>query len=107
MANRWCAFHSTWDVQSRAWIISGASFLINVPLSDLPSRGLTVQNYQFNLWPRDISAAGNAAISDFAPNATNFVASPVPEPWTVGLLASGLAGLALSRARRNVVSRFE
>ena len=82
--------------------ISGTSLLINVPLSDLPSQGFSALGYQFNLWPRDTSVAGNAAISDFAPNTSDFLASQVPEPWTAALLLTGLVGLALSRRAASV-----
>jgi len=79
--------------------ISGSSFLITVPLSALPSLGLTPLQYGFNLWPRDASVTGNAQISDFAPNDTTFNATAVPEPSSVALICAGIAMLAGLRKR--------
>ena len=76
--------------------ISGSRFQVNVPLASLPSQGFDPTNYQFNLWPHDAAVAGTAAISDFAPDATNFA---VPEPWTTSLLATGLSVLGLLHRR--------
>ncbi|MEA2777276.1 MAG: hypothetical protein QOF90_2682, partial [Acetobacteraceae bacterium] len=59
--------------------ISGSSFEIDVPAALLPSAGLSPANYLVNLWPRDTTQVGNAAISDFAPeNAVLTVSSQVP-----------------------------
>jgi len=80
--------------------ISGSSFTLDVPLSLLPSLGLQPLQYGINLWPRDSSvAAGNAQISDFAPNTTTFNATAVPEPSTVVLSLAGLAALFVRRRR--------
>ena len=55
----------------------------------------------WNLWPRDGSQAGTAAISDFAPDNSNAGVMVVPEPSTVTLLALGLGALGMAaRGRR-------
>lgn len=85
--------------------ISGSSFFIDIPASLLPSAGLAPGSYGVNLWPRDSAvAAGNAQISDFAPDNSDFAVSrvaAVPEPETYFLLAAGLLALgALTRKKR-------
>jgi hypothetical protein len=65
----------------------------------LPSTGFAKSAYTFNLWPRNTSFTGFAAISDFAPNNSNFTAVPVPEPATVLLMGLGVAGLLAWRRR--------
>ena len=65
--------------------ISGASFEIDVPAALLPSAGLQPSDYRVNLWPRDVSQAGNAAISDFAPENAVLGVSRTPLAQTVTL----------------------
>jgi len=86
--------------------ISGASFFIDIPASLLPSAGFAPASYGVNLWPRDNAvAAGNAQISDFAPDNSDLAVSQiaaVPEPETYLLLAPGLFWLgALMRKRKD------
>jgi hypothetical protein len=57
----------------------------------LPSMGLAFAGYGWNLWPRDGTVTGNAAISDFAPDASDDAASAVPEPASLATLGAGLA----------------
>lgn len=69
-----------------------------------PSLGLAADQFTWNLWPR--SGGGNAAISDFAPDASNapLHISAVPEPQAAAMLAAGLmvlAGLQARGRRRN------
>jgi hypothetical protein len=68
---------------------------------------LAVELWAYNLWPRSAIRAdgtplgfGNAQISDFAPDATTFTATAVPEPTTLVLLASGLVAARIARRRR-------
>jgi hypothetical protein len=77
--------------------ISGDSFTINVPLASVPSLGALPSQYGVNLWPRDISQTGNAAIADFAPDNSDL---GVPEPLSMSLLGTGILGLAFMRGRR-------
>lgn len=82
--------------------ISGKTITGVVSGSLLTSTGFTNKlDYTFNLWPRDGAFAGNAAISDFAPNNANFTATAVPEPGTAALGALGLAGLLAWRRRQS------
>jgi hypothetical protein len=71
----------------------------------LPSTGFGKANYTFNLWPRNTSFAGFAAISDFAPNNSNFTAIPVPEPASAALMALGVAGMLAWRRRSAASAR--
>jgi hypothetical protein len=66
----------------------------------LPSLGLLASNYTWNLWPRDGAVTGNAAISDFAPDASNAAVTAVPEPSTLALFGAGLGVLMLRRRVR-------
>ena len=66
----------------------------------LASTGFDKTAYTWNLWPRDGSQSGNAAISDFAPDNSNAAVSVVPEPSTVALLALGLGALGVAARRR-------
>jgi hypothetical protein len=78
---------------------SGSKFRAVVPLADLPTNGFAPSQYLYNLWPR--SGLGvNTQISDFAPNASSFLAS-VPEPGAWALLIAGFAltGAVLRRRR--------
>jgi hypothetical protein len=80
-------------------LISGNSFEIVIPLASLPaSAGFTPEQYGFNLWTRDQSRAGTAALADFAPNNATFAAT-VAEPVSLGLMLTGLLGMGLVRRR--------
>jgi hypothetical protein len=76
--------------------ISGNTISAIIPYSLLPTNGLVFANYGFNLWPR-APGAGNAFLSDFAPdNAT----ISTPEPAAIALMGLAFAGLGLARRRK-------
>jgi hypothetical protein len=79
---------------------SGATMTLDLDDSHLLSRGFSQANYTWNLWPRDPrGTVGTAAISDFAPDNTNFATNVVPEPTSALLAMAGL-GLVLVSGRR-------
>ena len=79
---------------------SGDTITGSVSDALLPSMGRAFADYTWNLWPRDGSVAGNAAISDFAPDASDAAVTAVPEPGSLGLFGAGLALLAATAVRR-------
>jgi hypothetical protein len=80
---------------------SGDTITGSVPDSLLPSMGFAFADYTWNLWPRDGNVpAGNAAISDFAPDASNAGVTAVPEPGSWALSAGGLLIVAAARRRK-------
>jgi hypothetical protein len=98
---------ATLGATSLTTLLSGNEFIVNVPVSLLPSTGFTPQNYGFNIWPREgATVTGNGQITDFAPDnallAVAGVFTPVPEPgtWLMMLLGFGLIG-GLMRFRRD------
>jgi len=85
--------------------IFGSTIIGEVDGSFLPSTGFAKTAYTWNLWPRDGTLTGFAAISDFAPDNSNVGVtvvgvSAVPEPESYALMALGLAALAFERRRR-------
>ena len=80
--------------------ISGATITAELPVSFAPSRGLDPRSYGFNLWPRS-GSGNNVQVSDFAPDASVFTATQVPEPASLALLGVGMVGAAFGRRRAN------
>lgn len=83
--------------------ISGATISVSLFASQLPTLGLSFADYRYNLWPRfapnGVDPGDNTQISDFAPDASTFVAR-VPEPMSLALLATGVVALAAAGRRR-------
>jgi hypothetical protein len=82
--------------------VSGATITAVVPGSFLESTGFAKTDYTWNLWPRDSSFVGFAAISDFAPDNANFTTTigVVPEPGSMAMMLAGLVLLGGGALRR-------
>ena len=85
--------------------IFGSTIIGEIDGSFLPSTGFAKTGYTWNLWPRDGTLTGFAAISDFAPDNSNVGVTvvgvgAVPEPETYALMALGLCALAFMRGKR-------
>jgi hypothetical protein len=48
--------------------VAGSEISATVPLSLLPSQGLSYKDYTFNLWPRSQVSLANTTVADFAPD---------------------------------------
>ena len=79
--------------------VDGATVSLDLDESRLPGRGFAATAFTWNLWPRDSRVAGAAAISDFAPDNSNFTTT-VPEPASLALVGLGIAALAFTVRRR-------
>jgi hypothetical protein len=84
--------------------VIGNQLTFRIALALLPTTGFTAEQYGWNLWPRN-AVAGNAGISDFAPNNALLAVNPIPEPaaWMMMLVGFGAVGSAL-RSRRSRAS---
>jgi hypothetical protein len=83
--------------------ISGGRISVTLSEALLPSTGFAFADYGYNLWPRfapgGVNPEDNTQISDFAPDASTFVAA-VPAPAGFGLLLAGLALFGAVRRSR-------
>lgn len=84
--------------------ILGNTITATVPIALLPSRGFDVTQYTVNLWPRfgGNGVTGDAQISDFAPNNSNFAITAAPEPVSGALMFALLpvVGVVVRRSRK-------
>ncbi|MBC7733977.1 MAG: PEP-CTERM sorting domain-containing protein [Bacteriovorax sp.] len=94
-------FNGSNNLPSGTATFAGNTIQGNISGALLTSTGFDKTAYTWNLWPRDGSQSGNAAISDFAPDNSNAAVTVVPEPSTVALLVLGLGAMGLvTRSRR-------
>lgn len=77
--------------------IAGNAFSLAVSGALFASTGFAVQDYGWNLWPRDGVGTGTF-VTDFAPDNAMLAAS-VPEPagWAMMIVGVGLVGFAMRR----------
>ena len=68
---------ATTSLAAGSVLISGNTITATVSGDLLPSDGLPLTAYTWNLWPRDTTQAGTAAISDFAPDNSNVAVAVV------------------------------
>ena len=98
------AFKSAQNLAADAISYSGDTINLFVPLSSLPTQGVGVADFGYNIWPRLNGISSNKLIASFLPADAVFQASAVPEPaaWTLMIGGFGLAG-GMIRARRRVL----
>lgn len=82
--------------------ISGRTISAVIPRALLPGAGADFADYGYNIWPRFNDIGANTRVSDFLPDASNFLASAAPEPssWALMILGFGLAGATVRRRRQ-------
>jgi hypothetical protein len=92
------------DLAAGAVTIKGDTIKVVIPRALLPSNGVDISQYGFNMWPRVIGLSNNAFVSDLAPDGSIFTGSGVPEPaaWALMLAGFGLVGATLRRPRQSM-----
>jgi hypothetical protein len=93
--------HKSQALDAGSITISGDIISVVIPQSLLfPTNGRDVSQYGYNIWPR-LGGFRNDQVTDFAPDHSNFLAQPVPEPaaWALMILGFGLAGSVIRRRR--------
>ena len=85
--------------------IAGNAFSLAVSGTLFASTGFAVQDYSWNLWPRNGVGAGTF-VTDFAPDNAMLTAA-VPEPASWAMMFVGMAAIGLTlRLRRRPAVRF-
>lgn len=79
--------------------MSGATITAELPVSLATSKGLDPAAYGFDRWPRS-GAGSNTQVADFAPDASTFAATQVPELGSLALLGAGMVGIAVLKRCR-------
>ena len=85
---------------SSALQISGNAITAELPVADTPSKGRTPEQFGFNLWPRQ-GLGLNTQVSDFAPDASDLLAT-VPAPGSASVFGLALAAFLALRRRKPV-----
>jgi hypothetical protein len=85
--------------------IDGNTISVTLTEDLLPSAGSAFAAYEYNLWPRyapgGVDAGDNTQISDFAPDASTFMAA-IPLPGALALQLAGIAVLGAVGSRRRL-----
>jgi len=81
--------------------IVGDTISVNVPRWMLPGQGFDIAQYGYNVWPRVGGITSNDQVSDFAPDASTFTGSAVPEPGAWALMLAGFAATGMALRRRS------
>lgn len=95
--------HPSQTLAAGSITISGDTISVVIPQSLLfATNGKDVSQFGYNIWPRN-GGFRNDQVTDFAPDHSNFVAQPVPEPATWAFLIAGFALVGSAMRRRRVL----
>jgi hypothetical protein len=84
---------------ANAFTFDGDTINVVIPRNLLPGHGKDISDFGFNIWPR-LGGFRNDAVTDFAPDNSNFLAVAVPEPATWAMMILGLGGIGSVLRRR-------